>query len=332
MNWTRERVTIAIVVLAVAGGLAAWYARTDTGPCVKYLPTEQAGEAPQTIAQPTATTPARGVDWPATLGIWLAAFFTLAIMSFLYRDNPLYKIAEHIFVGVSAAYWMVAAFWSTIVPNLLLELFPREMKLTLLPNTDLDRVLEQRANESAFRWLVDYSSAAGDGLRAHWWQLMDFLSLVPLVLGIMLLWRLAPRGQWIARWPLAFVVGTFAGLRLVGYLGADFLRQIDSIILPLVEPVYSADPASGLYRLDLLATLSSSFNNLVVVLGVLCGLIYFFFSLEHKGAAGAGARAGIWVLMIAFGGGFGYTVMGRITLLTARFKFLVSDWLNLVPP
>ena len=34
---------------------------------------------------------------------------------------------------------------------------------------------------------------------------------IPLVFGIMLLWRLAPRGGWITRWPLSFIVGTFAG-------------------------------------------------------------------------------------------------------------------------
>ena len=34
------------------------------------------------------------------LQIWLEAFFTLALFSFLYKDNPFYKITEHIFAGV----------------------------------------------------------------------------------------------------------------------------------------------------------------------------------------------------------------------------------------
>jgi hypothetical protein len=33
------------------------------------------------------------LSWPRTIGLWLAAFFTLAIFSFLYADNPFYKIA-----------------------------------------------------------------------------------------------------------------------------------------------------------------------------------------------------------------------------------------------
>ena len=51
--------------------------------------------------------------------VTFAAFLTLSIMSFLYRDNPFYKFAEHLFVGISAAFWMSMGFWSTIVGNLI---------------------------------------------------------------------------------------------------------------------------------------------------------------------------------------------------------------------
>jgi len=30
------------------------------------------------------------------IGTWLAGFLTLAILSFLYKDNPFYKLAEHL--------------------------------------------------------------------------------------------------------------------------------------------------------------------------------------------------------------------------------------------
>ena len=59
-------------------------------------------------------------------------------------------------------------------------------------------------------------------------------------------------------------------------------------------------------------------------------LTYFFFSIEHKGVVGRTAKVGIWVLMITFGAGFAYTVMGRITLLTQRIEFLFGDWLRLI--
>lgn len=38
------------------------------------------------------------------IGIWAAVFFTLAIYSFLYGENPWFRLAEHIYAGVSVGY------------------------------------------------------------------------------------------------------------------------------------------------------------------------------------------------------------------------------------
>ncbi len=46
--------------------------------------------------------------------IWAAAFFTLAIFSFLYKDNPLYKLAEHVFAGLSAGYY-IGLVWESVI-------------------------------------------------------------------------------------------------------------------------------------------------------------------------------------------------------------------------
>ncbi len=51
---------------------------------------------------------------------WVAAFFTLAILSFLYKDNPLYKIAEHIYVGSSAAFTVLYVWVFDAYPKLVL--------------------------------------------------------------------------------------------------------------------------------------------------------------------------------------------------------------------
>jgi hypothetical protein len=66
--------------------------------------------------------------------------------------------------------------------------------------------------------------------------------------------------------------------------------------------------------------------NVVMVAGVLSVLVYFYFSAEHKGAVGGISRLGIWFLMVSFGAAFGYTVMGRISLLIGRMVFLVNEW------
>ena len=152
-------------------------------------------------------------------------------------------------------------------------------------------------------------------------QHTEWIYVIPLVLSVLMLWRLAPAGGWISRWPLAFFIGATAGIRLVAYLDADFVQQISNTIMPLIV----SDNKQGLM-------IGSSIANFIIVTGVLTCLVYFFFSFEHTGAVGTAARVGIWFLMITFGAGFGFTVMGRIALISDRFNFLFYDWLWLPRP
>lgn len=195
-------------------------------------------------------------------GVWVAALLTLCIFSFLYRDNPFYKFAEHLFVGVSAGYWFSYYYHNVVLPNLY------------------------------------------DPLRQG-----HFLYIIPAVLGVMMLLRLAPKIGWISRWPLAFIIGMGAGYFLITYLQTNALAQVQ---------------ATMILRLN-------SINNILLVVGVLTGLIYFFFSKEHKGVLGGAARVGIWFLMVAFGASFGYTVMARFSLLIGRMHFLLFQWLPTIP-
>jgi hypothetical protein len=238
-----------------------------------------------------SATGAMAAPWTAAgAWLWVAALMTLGIFSFLVGDNPLYKFTENLFIGVSAAYWMVVAFWTTLVPNLFGHLAPRFVTAHLVPGLAENGVVPEA----------------------------DLSYLIPLGFGILLLWRLAPRGGWISRWTLALILGTTAGLRLIGFLVSDFVGQIRNGMKPLLV----VTPGGGL-------DWGASFSAIVGTLAVISGLVYFFFSKEHKGVFGAISRVGIWVLMITFGAGFGYTVMGRIALLVGRFEFLLYDWLHL---
>ena len=58
------------------------------------------------------------------IGAFLIVFLTLSIFSYLFSDNPFYKFAEHLFVGIAAGYVLVQTFWTTIRPNLFGRLWP----------------------------------------------------------------------------------------------------------------------------------------------------------------------------------------------------------------
>ena len=100
------------------------------------------------------------------------------------------------------------------------------------------------------------------------------------------------------------------------------MRQLASTVMPL----FSTDYGQSLFS----ASVGTIIDNILVAAGTFAGLIYFFFSKEHKGAFGATAKVGIWVIMITFGATFGYTVMSRMSLLIGRMDFIFGDWLGLI--
>ncbi len=196
----------------------------------------------------------------------IAAIFTLAIFSFLWKDNPLYKAAESLAVGLSAGYFTV-----------------------ILIETSLRRTLV----DPLFK----------DG---------QFLLIIPALLGLLMYLRLTRRWTWISRYPLAFYMGIASGAALSPTILAYVVRQIEHTIVPV-----SFSSWDGI-------------QNLLIVVMVFSALFYFFFSVEHKGVFGGTAKFGIWIIMIAFGAQFGFTVMARISLLIGRIQFLLGDWLGLV--
>ncbi len=154
-----------------------------------------------------------------------------------------------------------------------------------------------------------YTVLAAEGrIDYHWVYLLGG------ALGVLMLLRLLPKVGWLSRWSLAFVVGTTAGLQFTRYLQSNGILQVKGTILPLFVG----------------GNLHTTIGNIVIVVGTFCGLIYFFFSKEHKGAFGGSARVGVWFLMITFGALFGYTVMSRMSLLIGRLHYLFSDWLGLI--
>lgn len=198
-------------------------------------------------------------------GEWVAVFLTLAVFSFLYRDNIIYRFAESVFAGISFGYYVGLAKINTLQPNLFEPLFG------------------------------DFS--------ANW------LLIFPFALGVMLYLRYIPKLAWLSNWSLAIYIGYYMGVNLTQRLHGEILPQAKGTMLPLTGVAFG-----------------QVIGNIVVMVGVVTVLIYFYFSSPHKGPLKPAARIGIYFLMISFGASFGYTVMGRISLLIGRLTFIVNDW------
>ncbi|MBN1232051.1 MAG: hypothetical protein JXA60_01680 [Candidatus Coatesbacteria bacterium] len=308
------------------------------------------------------------------IGIWFAAGLTLCIYSFLYKDNVFYKIAEHVYVGSSAAYITVVAWYNIMVPQVIRPLFYGDV------NTG-----------------------------QH-----SFILIIPTILGILMLTRFSSKYSWLSRIPMSIVFGMGAGMAITGVVQAFIIPQIkdtianspvikigamkistdrkDLLILldnkditpkgneitvgnltatqhmlivkesagklifakPIlvasgqtsevaiekdeVKVIKQADPKDmakfpGRKNNFGFALSNSLFLNLdfiLVFIGVLTTLFYFYFSTPHTGVVGKLAKVGIGFIMVSFGASFGFTVMARISLLIGRVQFLLVDWLHLI--
>jgi len=203
------------------------------------------------------------------LGIWVAALLTLAIYSFLYKDNPFYKIAEHLYVGVSTGYLMVVTVRDALHRDIWQPLFVYPRK--------------------------------------------EYIVLIPAFLGLLMFTRFTKKWGWLSRISITFIIGAAAGLAIPYNIQTYILRQTEATITPW-------GAFDGWVPL---------INNLLLLVGVLSVLVYFFFSVRHEGVVKPISQTGMFYLMLFFGASFGYTVMGRVSLLIGRMRYLLVDWLGL---
>jgi hypothetical protein len=289
------------------------------------------------------------LPWIDLLGYWLAIFLTFAILSFLYKDNPFYKFAEHLFIGVSVGYIVVRQYVDVLKPKL------------------IDNLAKSG----------DFSEQGEGGVL----ELMIWI--VPLILVALMFAKISKRWSWLGRYPLAFVVGLFAGMQVNNVPQSDLIKQVGAstgsfeakkvdvnkagvkelVTVPGLGAVreqlvkhretkpftsldelrdmeglsdgqrQALDDSRGPLRgLDARASVHpdqtdwfGTLSNLLLLLGLLASLVYFYFSIEHKGAIGGVSRFGVWVLMIGFGASFGLTVQGRVSLAIGRALDILGD-------
>jgi len=203
--------------------------------------------------------------------IWISAILSLAIFSFLYKENPFYRIAEHIFLGVANGY-LVTFYWHNIlVPVLFRPLFAGRLILIL-----------------------------------------------SFTIGILYFTRFIPKVSWLVRIPIGIYIGYYTGAYIPAVIQASIIKQIQGTTLTASN--FAAWHAGSWGILW----------SIIVLIGVLCTISYFYFSREHKGVLGVTSKIGIVFVMIGFGAAFGYTVMARVSLLIGKFQFLLGDWLGII--
>jgi len=190
----------------------------------------------------------------------IAAILTLFIFSFLYKDNPFYRFAEHLLVGVSMGYAIPLVYTNAFIPFVYRPIF----------------------------------------LEGNFWL------IIPSCIGILYIFRFTKNLSWLSRYPIVFGMG-IVGMGVPMSMHSSVLVQMRNAMRPV-----------------------DSINSLLIFIGTVTILLYFYFSKPHKGLYGKITNVGIWFMMVGFGASFGYTVMARISLLIGRIQFLLGDFLGFI--
>jgi hypothetical protein len=148
-------------------------------------------------------------------------------------------------------------------------------------------------------------------------QVGQFTLVIPMILGLLIFLRLTEGYRWVSRYPLGILLGVGVGLNVSAGIYAQILNQINATILPLFG---TADPIT-------------TFNTWITAIIVICGIFYFIFTFKQVDRFPLNwvGRIGRLGMMACFGVFFGMTVLSRLTSLYDPVKFLLHNWLGLIP-
>ncbi len=117
----------------------------------------------------------------------LSFLFTLLIFSYLIADNPLFRIAVYIFVGVSSGYIAAIAWWQVIWPRLIQPLIAAMLTGSLLEKG---------------------------------------LIFMPLLGAVLILMKVSPQLAGMSRFVMAFLVGVGAAVTIAGAVSGTLFPQV----------------------------------------------------------------------------------------------------------
>jgi len=264
------------------------------------------------------------------VGFWLGIFLTFCILSFLYKDNPFYKFAEHLFVGVSLGYVIITQWEDVMEVKLIDRLDEGWWKLIALL---LVILMFAKAASRKLSWVGRFPIALVVGLVAG----IQINSVVQSELGVQIQFAAQPiiHEKIDLNHASPEEIGAIPGMspaiarKLAGEREQRPFASVDDAMsrpsLTAEERTSLAEERGELVGVDARAAVGPGevdwfgvVSNLLLLLGLLSSLLYFYFSAAHTGVVGRVSRFGVWVIMIGFGASFGFTVQGRIALAIGR--------------
>jgi hypothetical protein len=206
----------------------------------------------------------------------ISFLLTLMVLSYLIGDNPAFRMAVYIFIGVAAGYAAAVAWHQVLKPRLFGPL--------------LSGSLAER-----------------------------LLTIVPLVLGLLLLFKLSPRTSRLGTPSMAFLVGVGAAVAVGGAVMGTLFPQTRAAMNALDMS------GAGKYWLERLS------EGVVMLVGTVTTLVYFHFGAKATASGPQRSKlvsvlssVGQVFIAITFGALFAGAFVAAMTALIERLNFIIT--------
>jgi hypothetical protein len=143
----------------------------------------------------------------------------------------------------------------------------------------------------------------------------SIISVVALIAGLTLYAQFIKPINYLPRYGMAIIVGSFIGLNVGPEIASRFLKQLGNVSKPLIG-----------------ATPLDTFNQIMVTVFVLSVILYFIFTtklMPPKSIFGPIQKIAKFSLSISFGYTVSTYVLSRYSQAIDRFIWLFFTWLNL---
>ncbi len=202
-------------------------------------------------------------------GLAIGALLTLMILSYLLGDNPLYRLAMHIFVGALVGYSL-----GVVIQNVI-----------------IDQVWKHLSSNP--------------------------VTVIPLMLGVLLLFKFFPKYAFIGNFPVAYLIGVGTAVALGGALLGS--------LGPQILATGQAFSSSSSLRLGLL-------DSFLILVGTICTLMSFTFTAQKQhGLAGIWSRivkaigtVGRVFLTFAFAVAFAGALTASLSIFIGRIQYFIQ--------
>jgi len=141
--------------------------------------------------------------WTVVLPILLGGIATLAIYSFLVKENPFYRFFEHLYIGIATGFGLVFGVQRFLWPELFRPMLGYDREV--FANGGFDRP----------------------------WRMWYLFYLLPFAFGTLYYFIYSRKRQWLSRVVIAWSLGVSGGFALKGFF-AQYMPQIIGSFKPLV--------------------------------------------------------------------------------------------------